>query len=136
MRIGLVAEPWWVNLLVLVPLVAYFSWRRGGVPVAPRQLLISGAFALAFGFVESAVVVYLRAAVGLLPGYQGTLAEVRQSTQTYQQEKSITESPQSLLTIEVFREAATILMLVSIAMLVAPRTRERWAAFLWAFALW
>jgi hypothetical protein len=23
-----VAEPWWVNLAVLIPAVAYFCWRR------------------------------------------------------------------------------------------------------------
>ena len=29
-----------------------------------------------------------------------------------------------------------MLMLVCIALLAAPRTRERWASFLWAFAIW
>ena len=55
---------------------------------------------------------------------------------TYQQVKSITQIPQSLLTIEVMREIATLVMLVCVALLAASRARERWAAFLWAFAIW
>jgi hypothetical protein len=62
MRIGLVAEPWWVNLAILVPLVAYFSWRRRPVPITAKQLMILGVFASAFGFLEATVVLYLRAA--------------------------------------------------------------------------
>jgi hypothetical protein len=34
------------------------------------------------------------------------------------------------------REGATIVMLVAIALLAASRARERWAIFLWTFALW
>ena len=113
------AEPWWVNLLLLVPPLAYFLWRRGsGVVLTPQQLLTSGIFAAAFGFIEAVVVVYLRAAVGLLPGYQGTLADViRRSGEFYQQSQAVTQFPQSLLTLEVLREAATILMLLSVALL-------------------
>lgn len=137
MKIALVADPWWVNLLILVPVVAYFSWRRSGVPFAGRQLVASGVFAAAFGFVEAIVVVYLRAAVGLLPGFQGTLSEVmRRSSEFYQQSQAITQFPQSLMTLELFREAATILMLLSVAVLTAARARSRVAVFLWTFAIW
>src|SRR6266481_2867407 len=66
MTIGLVAQPWWVNLLVLVPLLAWFSWRRGGVTLTALQLLITGVFAASFGFLEAVVVVYLRAAAVFL----------------------------------------------------------------------
>jgi hypothetical protein len=41
-----------------------------------------------------------------------------------------------LLTIEVLREAATIVMLVSVALLAASRAKEQCAVFLWTFALW
>src|SRR5215813_4036049 len=130
------AHPWWVNLLLTVPAGSYFLWRRKGLELPLRKKLIITAFALAFGFVEAAVVVYLRAAVGLLPGYNdGTLAEVRRLSATYHQAQ-FTRFPPSLLTIEVLREAATMLMLVCTALLAAPRARERWAAFLWAFAIW
>lgn len=138
MSLRLIAEPWWVNLLLLVPPVAYYSWKRGGgVALVPRQLLSSGMFAAAFGFVEATVVVYLRAATGLLPGYQGTLSDVvRRSGEFYQQSQAITQFPQSLLTLEVFREAATIVMLLSVAFLTAVKARSRFAIFLWTFAVW
>jgi hypothetical protein len=137
MSIGLVAQPWWVNLLVLVPPLAWLSWRRNGVPLTTPQLFISGLFAAAFGFLEAVVVVYLRAAVGLLPGYQGTLSDViRMSGEFYVQTQAISQFPKSLLTLEVLREAATILMLLSVALLTSTNSRARTAVFLWTFAIW
>jgi hypothetical protein len=137
MTIGLVAQPWWVNLLVAVPPLAWLCWRRDGVPLTWAQLLFSGIFAASFGFLEAVVVVYLRAAVGLLPGYQGTLSDViRMSGQFYAQSQSISQFPKSLLTLEFLREAATILMLLSVAFLTSSKSRARAAIFLWTFALW
>jgi hypothetical protein len=130
------AQPWWVNLLVLIPYATYFTFRRKVQLLNWRQLTASAAFAAAFGFVEAAVVVYLRAAVGLLPGYQGSLSDLRHSSQNYEQAASLSQFPQSLLTIEGYREAATMVMLVSVALLAASKASSRWAAFLWVFALW
>ena len=130
------AQPWWVNLSIVVPGVIYFLCRRKGLQLGWWKIVALSVFALAFGFVEAAVVVYLRAAIGLLPGYAGTLADVRRSSLTYQQIQSITRLPHSLLVIEVLREAATMVMLAAIAMLAAVKTRERLASFLWAFAVW
>ena len=84
MRIALVAEPWWVNLAILVPVAAYFFWRRSSLPVTASQLIIVALFASAFGFVEATVVVYLRAASGSLQGYQGTLSDVVRLTRQSQ----------------------------------------------------
>ena len=135
-KLQLWAQPWWVNLLVLIPFVTYFAYRRTGLPLRWRQLIILASFAAAFGFVEAAVVVYLRAAIGLLPGYMGTFADLRHSSLGYTQASSLSQFPQSLLTIEVYREAATMVMLVGVALLSASRASARWAAFLWVFALW
>jgi hypothetical protein len=133
----LLAQPGWVNLLAFIPLGLFIGWRRKGLQISGRQFLFTTLFALAFGFVEAAVVVYLRAAMGLLPGYAGTLSEVqRLGRGTALYPPVIAQFPQSLLTVEVLREGATIVMLVSIAMLAAARARERSAAFLWTFALW
>ena len=129
------AEPWWVNLLILIPLITFFVFRNG-LSLNWRQLVILAVFATAFGFVEAAVVVYIRAAVGLLPGYTGTLAELQHSSQGYHQEKSLAQFPPSLLSIETWRESATIVMLICVAMLTSTLARARWAAFLWAFAIW
>jgi hypothetical protein len=133
----LLAHPLLVNLLVLVPLMLYFAWRNRGIQIPGRQLLFTSIFALAFGFVEAAVAVYLSAAAGLLPGYTGTLSEVQRLARATQPETiSIDQFPQSLLTLEVLREAATILMLATVALLAATKARDRLAVFLWTFALW
>ncbi len=131
------ASPWWVNLLVIVPFLSWFVWRRKGLALTWAQLLYSGIFGIAFGFVEAAVVVYLRAAGGLWPGYQGDLADVAKNAPDLEaQLRLAAQMPHSLMTVEPFREAATILMLVSVALLIGRTPRDRWAAFLWTFALW
>lgn len=133
----LFAQPWWVNVLVLIPLVIYFVWRKQGLAISKQVLIVAGLFGIAFGFVEAAVVVYLRAAVGLLPGYGGTLADVANNTSDiYQQAQILAELPKSLMTVEFLREAATMIMLVCVAVLAVRQRRERWAIFLWAFAAW
>lgn len=134
-RFQLLASPWWVNLLILVPFVALLLWRRG-LRLAGAQLLYSAVFAIAFGVVEGAVVVYLRAAGGLLASAQ-TLTEAAASPQDLDSQlRAAAQMPQSLMTIEPIREAATIFMLVAVALLIGRSLRDRWAAFLWVFALW
>jgi len=130
------AQPPWVNLLILIPLAAAFSFRRRGHQLRQRQLILITLFAGAFGFVEAAVVVYLRAATGLLPGYTQSLAEIRRSQEIYRPAISLSQIPQSLVTIEVCREAATMVMLTMVALLAGSARRDRWAVFLWAFAFW
>lgn len=131
------AQPWWVNLLWVVPFLAYGIWRRNRLQLSWHQLVYAALFAGGFGFVEAAVVVYLRAAIGLLPAYHGTLADVqRMAPAAYQQVQSLNQFPQSLLTIEVMREAATLVILLAVSLLSAARSRERWGIFLWTFALW
>jgi hypothetical protein len=131
------ARPWWVNLLIVVPGAVYFLSRRRGLQLGRRQTLMLTAFALAFGFVEAAVVVYLQAAAGLLAGYNAeTLADMRGLSITYRQAQSLDQFPHALLKIELVREAATMVMLASVALLAGSKISERWAAFLWAFAVW
>jgi hypothetical protein len=72
----LLAHPWWVNLLLLVPFVAYFLFRREKPQLTSRELLISAMFALSFGFVEGAVAIYLGVAIGLLSGHAVPLSDV------------------------------------------------------------
>jgi hypothetical protein len=136
-NIGALAHPWWVNLLIAIPFVLFWIFRKNKAEITKRQLLVVGAFGIAFGFVEAAVVIYLRAAVGFLPGYMGTLSEVmRQATDTYQQVQAMTALPQSLMTVEIIREIATMLMLASVALLSAKKLGDQFAIFLWAFAFW
>jgi hypothetical protein len=135
-KIDILAQPWWVNLFILIPFIAYPGWRRKGLRhLSWRRLCVLAVFGIAFGFVEASVVVYLRAAVGLLPGYGGSLADVaRFSSTIYQQ--AARQLPSSLLKVEILREAATLLMLISLALLSARSARERWAALLWSAAVW
>jgi hypothetical protein len=117
----LFATPWWVNLLILVPVIPYLLSRKEKILVGRRRLLVIALFGVAFGFVEAAVVVYLRAATGLWPGPQV---------------KGLVAFPETLLRIECFREAATMIILGGVAWLAGQRIRERVVVFLWMFALW
>lgn len=76
------------------------------------------AFAVAMAFVEAAVVVYLREIVGGEP-----LFPMRQI-------------PPRLLSLEIGRETATILMLASVAWLSFGGEMRRMGAFLLLFAVW
>jgi hypothetical protein len=133
----LLAQPLWVNTLVVIPVVLFFSWRSRGLQISGRKLAVTAIFALAFGFVEAAVVVYLRAALGLLPGYTGPLSQVQQTAGIANPDPAlISHFPHTLLAIEMVREAATMVMLVSIALLTVVKPREQLAIFLWTFAIW
>jgi len=135
-KLQLWAQPWWVNLLILIPVATYFAFRRKGRLLSRQVLLTIAVFAVAFGFVEAAVVVYLRAAIGLLPGYAGNLSDLQNSSRGYEQATSLAQFPQSLLAIETYREAATMVMLLGVTLLAASKPTARWSAFLWLFALW
>ena len=122
------ARPWWVNLLILVPLLSFFSWNRKRLVITLKRLLFAATFAAAFGFVEAAVVVYLG----------GNLRALATATVPFEStsQAEMLPIPPRLLTTEKFREAATLVMLVSVSLLAASRSRERWALFLWCFAIW
>jgi hypothetical protein len=77
-------------------------------------------FAIAMGFLEAAVVVYVRR-LFYPEGFNFPL-------------KGFLEP--EMLNIEWVRELATIIMLVMIAMLAAKKFHERFAYFLYAFAIW
>lgn len=133
----MLAQPWWVNLLVLVPIFFLIAWRRRPLQLPGLSLLYAGVFAAAFGFVEATVVVYLRAILAQASGYGTELAGVaRMSAEVALHPEKVGTLPASLLWVEALRESATILMLSSVALLAAARRCERWAVFLWCFALW
>ncbi len=82
-------------------------------------LLIITLFSIAMGLLESAVVIYLREI--LYPGGFGfPLSPVQ---------------PDLMLT-ELLREGATLVMLLSIGFLAGRNAPERFAWFLYAFAIW
>jgi len=88
--------------------------RRGRV-----QLWAVGLFAVAMAYVESAVVVYLRAMYGI--------------------EDLLTDMPalpDAYTVIEVGREAATLLMLVAVGWVAGRRWQDRLGYGVFAFGLW
>jgi hypothetical protein len=84
-----------------------------------KTLAAVAAFGIAFGYVEAAVVVYLR--LHYYPeGFTFPLAEM----------------PWHVALVEVAREAATIIMLAAISWLAGRRFLVRFANFAFAFAVW
>src|SRR3984893_1935124 len=128
-------RPWWVNLLILVPILTYYFLRKNRPSLGTTQLLISGLFSIAFSFIEASVVIYLRAITGFLTG--SGLSEVTNlSSSFYNEARIVADFPPSRLKVEILREAATILMLGCVAWLTVRGRKERWAVFLWVFAIW
>jgi hypothetical protein len=123
----LLAQPWWVNLLIFTPFIAYYFFRKQPLALRKSQLLFLACFGIAFGFVEAAAVVYLRTALGLPVNYTPAI---------FQQVQLLTGLPRTLLTIEFFRELATIIMLSSVSLIAAQKIKQRCAVFLWIFAFW
>lgn len=117
----LLARPWWVNLFILAPALPWLLARRQKLAIVRARLIWTATFGIAFGFVEAAVVVYLRAATGLLP---------------VPQTDKLIFIPPILLRVECSREAATMVMLAATAWLAVKGAREKAAAFLWTFAFW
>ena len=84
-----------------------------------RLFLIVTAFAIAMGFLESAVVVYLREI--LYPaGFDFPLSIM----------------PAGLGVTEILREVATVVMLVALGMIAARRFSTGFAWFIYSFAIW
>lgn len=118
-NLQILATPWWVNLAVVVPIASYFLWYKKGLFISWPHLFYAALFAIGFGINEAIVVVYLRAAAGLV-------------SDVYQPAEFVGTIPQT----EVFRETATIVMLIGVSFLATKSLKERWAFFLWMFAFW
>ncbi|HOF21089.1 MAG TPA: hypothetical protein PLO24_07530 [Bacteroidales bacterium] len=86
------------------------------------KLLLLAVFGLAMAHFEGVVVFYLRKVLGL--------------NDTVSNRESVREFPKRYLYIEMTREAATIIMLVAIAILAGSTWIERGILFLWTFAFW
>jgi hypothetical protein len=125
----LFAQPWWVNLLILIPAVSLYFWRRERLAIEWKTLVAAAAFAAAFGFVEAACVDYLR---GNVPSLQSLTIQPSDLANP----QALHLLPDRLLKTETFREIATMIMLIAVPFLGARRARERWALFLWCFSIW
>lgn len=86
------------------------------------KLILLAVFGLAMAHFEGVVVVYLRKALGMLDSESN--------------KESVGKIPDRFLKIEMTREAATIIMLVVIAIISGGTWLERGILFLWTFAFW
>jgi hypothetical protein len=134
----LFARPFWVNFIFLAALFLLFYWRKNKLEISNKTLFYTLIFGIAFGVIEASCVIYLRASTGLLLGFEGTVFDVWKNSYqiNYDQELLRRALPWSLMTYELIREVATMIMLAAIAFLVAKRLRERFAIFIWIFAVW
>ncbi len=108
-----------------------FSSRR-------RELFFLILFGAAFGFVEAAVVFYLRNLIHFRQNYSISHYKVFLNLGFI---TFVSPSHSLLLNhrvsdVEVARETCTIIMLVCVSFLAARRTRQRVGAFLIGFATW
>jgi hypothetical protein len=76
-------------------------------------------FSIAMGFLEAAVVIYLRK-IYYPQGFYFPLVPIEPN----------------IALVEIFREAATIIMLVGIGILTGRNTSEKFACFIYSFAVW
>ena len=107
----------------------------GGVRLRFVALLVFGA---GFGFVEAAVVSYLRRIIGSQPDYHMGAGKVYVDLgfiAFVQPDRSVLVDP-ALTQVETAREAATLVMLVAIAVVAGETLRRRVAAFFIAFTMW
>jgi hypothetical protein len=86
------------------------------------KLVLLAIFGIAMAHFEGVVVVYLRKALGMLDSESN--------------KESIDKFPKRYRYIEMTREAATIIMLVAIAILTGSGLVEWIVFFLWTFAFW
>lgn len=98
-------------------------------------------FAIAFAFIEVAVVVYLRELFGLREAYPETKAEdifLSLPGIVFLTSEAALKifANKTILNIEMLREAATLVMLASVAALAGKKFKEKIAYFLLAFGIW
>ncbi|MCD4736753.1 MAG: hypothetical protein K8R53_11975 [Bacteroidales bacterium] len=84
-----------------------------------EKFLLLFLFAVAMGYLESSVVVYLRT-IYYPGGFDFPLKNIDRET----------------LVVEVGRETATIIMLLSVALVAGDTWKEKFAWFLYCFAVW
>lgn len=89
------------------------------------QYLLLAVFGIAMAHFEGVVVVYLRKAIGLLD-----------SDSEAGNKELLEQIPKRTIKIEMTREAVTIVMLVTLALLVGSSWLDRAMVFLWTFAFW
>ena len=87
-----------------------------------EKFLLLALFGIAMAHFEGVVVVYLRKVLGIIDSESNI--------------ESLEKFPQHFIFIEKTREIATIIMLVTLALLVGETWLDKIIVFLWTFAFW
>jgi hypothetical protein len=87
--------------------------------IKDKKLLVVSIFIIAMAYLESAIVVYLRG----LYGIEVLLTDINLT-------------PDKYTFIEIGREAATIVMLVTLALITGSSKAKKWGYFFLSFGLW
>lgn len=101
-----------------------------------RKLIPVTFFATAFGYLEAAVVVYLRALYypeGFFIPFKVGFPFIYFAIKPIE---SLATIPMSIYLIEIGREFSTIIMLLATAWIVGKNLKEKFCYFLWAFGVW
>src|SRR3989339_1190144 len=109
------------------------SFRSLSVSIRKKLLYIT-LFGIAFGYLEAAVVVYLRA-IAYPSGFHIPL-DLDFPFIHFGIHPALSPVPLKILLTEIGREAATIVMLATLGILAGTTRRERFAFFLLPFAVW
>lgn len=120
------ATPQWANILLALPLVAYFIFRRYPLRLTKFQLIISALFGIAFGFVEALANLYIHLRISQTASFSPGL---------FLQANSLAHLPPHMLFLESFRQAGLVLMMLCLAMLAARTWTARLGLFLWSYAI-
>jgi hypothetical protein len=87
-----------------------------------KKFLLLAVFGISMAHVEGVVVVYLRKVLGIIDSESNR--------------ESLERFPKRYIFIERTREVATIVMLITLALLVGETLLDRMVVFLWTFAFW
>lgn len=104
-----------------------------------RKLIGLIIFSIAFGFVEAAVVFYLRKLFGYQLGYAGLPNYSTYLDLGFISFVSPTElifNDKSIYFAEILREIATLVMLAVVAYISSQKVKQRWAVFIIIFSIW
>ena len=102
------------------------------------RFLIISVFAVAFALLEAAVVVYLRKLFGFDVGYLSPVSKISLNLGfiAFLSPGTLILPDKFITQIELLREASTIIILITIALLSAKKLKEGLGAFLIAFSIW
>jgi hypothetical protein len=87
-----------------------------------NKFILLALFSIAMAHIEGVVVVYLRKALGV--------------TESESNKVTLEKFPKRYIFIERTREVATIVMLLTLALLVGGSGLDKVIVFLWTFAIW